>query len=262
MRPSIWVITLFTLFVLLVDAVLSLFWTCHIVGEQPSGYLSDCTPFNGPLIIALHWVSGLDDNPVIAFFTFVLAGSTIALWLSTEKAANAAARSAKIAEDSLFQLQRAYVNYGRLRYLSHLTPEGTVWWSLHFDWINSGSSPARRVRVYIGIYFENTDLPDDYPFDVPNELPELFIGPHGRITSTKGSVTTDDLTAVRNGSKFLYLWGRADYHDIFDNTPVRTSKFSVRVLGFRGDPSTVWNEKTNIVELILDTTPSRHNDAD
>ncbi len=262
-KPAIALSVLLVL--ILVDIALSLFLTCPTAGEQPKAFVNDhsnCGPFSGPHLATLGWLFSLDDNPVIAFFTFVLAVSTIALRIATDKAANAANRSARIAEDSLFQLQRAYVNYNGLRYLSHRDDKGSVWWSLHFNWINSGASPARRVRFYVDRYFEETDLPADYPFDVPSERPENFMGPHAKMSSTGWSVTAEDLAAVREGKKFLYFWGRANYRDIFAQTPDRTTKFSFRVMDFRGDPSKVWNDKTNVFELKLYNVPSRHNYAD
>jgi hypothetical protein len=75
-------------------------------------------------------------------------------------------------------------------------------------------------------------------------------------------VTADDLIAVRENRKFLYFWGRADYRDIFDGSPDHVTRFSMRVRDFRGDPAKEWNDKTNIVEIIMDNSPARHNCAD
>lgn len=201
-------------------------------------------------------------NALIVLFTGALAVSTGFLWWETKKTADAANRSAKIGEDSLLKLQRAFIVFGGWRYLSHESDDGNVWWSLHFNWINAGATPARRVRLHVGRYFEDTDLPAEYLFEVPDDLFENFVGPHAQITTTRWSLTAEDLIAVREGKKFLYFWGVATYHDVFDGTPERMTKFSIQVLGFRGDPSKKWDDRANIVEIIHNNAPSRHNCAD
>ena len=201
-------------------------------------------------------------NALIVLFTGALAISTVLLWWETKKTAAAANRSAQIAEDSLLKLQRAFINFGGMRYISHESDDGSVWWSLHFNWSNAGATPARGVRLYIGRYFEDADLPDDYQFGIPENLPENFVGPRAQITSTNWILTADDLIAVKEKRKFLYFWGLATYRDAFEGTPERITKFSLQVLDFRGDPSRKWDEKANIVEIILNHAPSRHNCAD
>ncbi len=210
-----------------------------------------------------------DYTKALAVFTAFLVLATLLLFVSGERnvdvarqTAEAANRSAKVAEDSLVKLQRAFINYNGLTYLSHKKDDDTVWWSMRFNWINSGASPARKVRFFVGRYFEDADLPVDYPFAVSGDVPEIFMGPRGQMTTAKWFVTAEDLIAVREGKKFLYFWGRADYRDIFDDARDHVTKFSIRIVDFRGDPAKYWDDKTNIVELIPDTTPSRHNCAD
>jgi len=212
----------------------------------------------------------------LAFFTKGLFYATIALFAATAglgvaaffqsrdtKASVAQAkRAADIAEASLVKLQRAFVTFRGLRYLSHIDSDEKVWWSLHFNWFNSGASPARRVRFFVSRYFEDLDLPDDFKFEVPIDRPTNFMGPNSTMQTGGLFVTADDLMAVRENKKFLYFWGRADYRDIFDGSTDHVTKFSMRVRDFRGDPAKVWDDENNVVEIILDNSPARHNCAD
>src|SRR6266478_4462570 len=203
----------------------------------------------------------------IATIFLVIATAVLAIFGFIQsrdmKASVAAAnRSAKASEDSLIKLQRAFVTFQGLRYLSHVGAEEKIWWSVQFNWFNSGSSPARRERFFASKYFEDVELPENFKFEAPVDRPTNFIGPNTAMHVGGLSLTADELLAVREGKKFLCFWGRADYRDIFDKSPDHVTKFSIRVRDFRGDPSKYWDEKTNIVELIIDNRPSRHNCAD
>lgn len=205
---------------------------------------------------------------LLVLFNGLLVVATIALFISAERgvdaakrSAEAADRSAQIAENGLSKLQRAFITINRIFYLSHLGDDGTVWWSAHLDWQNSGNSPARKVRPFFTRYFEDNDIPAAYKFAVPSGRPELFVGPHAGMQSGGFGITADEFKMVREGKKFLYIWGQIDYRDIFDGTPDHVTKFLIQVKDFRGDVTKVWDDKTNVIEVLMDT-PGRHNCAD
>jgi hypothetical protein len=173
-----------------------------------------------------------------------------------------ARRSADIAENSVVKLQRAFVSVQQIRYFSHLnTNTGKIWWSFHVIWENSGASPTRNLRLFVARYLENIDIPPNFEFDVAQiERPVTFLGPKATLASGEITVDGDDLLAVQNGTKFFYLWGRADYRDIFEKTPDHVTKFFMHV-GIRGDATKAWDQTSNIVEMIF-TNQNRHNCAD
>ena len=186
---------------------------------------------------------------------------TESLAQATDRLAAASARSAEVAENSLIKLQRAFLSISRIRYLSHLGDDGKVWWSIHVDWQNSGNSPAKKAQFFTTKYSDDKDIPTTFKFAVPSDRPELFIGPHAGMTTGDLGIAADELMAAQERRKFLYIWGRVDYRDIFDGTPDHVTKFLVQIKGFRGDVTKVWDEKTNFVEFIMDTV-GRHNCAD
>ena len=216
----------------------------------------------------------VDLTAELALFTRWLAYSTIALFVATvgiaifayfqsrdmKTSIREAKRSADIAEDSLVKLQRCFVAMRDIRHLSHLdTNTGNVWWSLHVAWEKSGTSPTRNLRLCIFRYLEDKDIPTDFDFDMQGmNRPVTFLGPKA-TTMMEVHVTGEDLAAVRDGKKFLYLLGRADYRDIFENTPNHVTKFFVRV-GLRGDPTKVWDP--NAVLEIIYSAQAGHNCAD
>ncbi len=139
---------------LFVDVALSFFGTCYVESYQPQPHTNnhqDCGPFGGPIFVALRWFFSLDANPIIAAFTFVLAISTIALWLATHKAANAArdsAIAAKQAADIAYVDQRPWVNI-RAEIAGPLTYEAGVW-SIPTKYClqNLGKTPATNVAAF------------------------------------------------------------------------------------------------------------------
>jgi hypothetical protein len=204
----------------------------------------------------------------LAIFTLFLVLATIGLFVSGERAvrvgnrsADAAHQSARIAEDSLIKLQRAFVGLQQIRYLSHIGPDDKIWWSIHVVWENFGASRAKNVKVYVAKYYEDKDMDDNFPFTVPEQKKGTFIGPKAVIGSGELRITGDELVEVRDGKKFLYFWGRIDYRDIFENTPDHVTKFLTRVVDIRGDPTKFWDDKTNIVELTF-VGDNRHTCAD
>lgn len=199
-----------------------------------------------------------DYTKWLAVFTAFLVLATIALFVSGERnvevsrqAADAANRSAQIAEDGLVKLQRAFVSLQQIRHISHEGPHHKVWWSIYVVWENFGTSRATNVKFFVSKYFEDKDLDDSFQFTVPEQKTGTFIAPKAVVGSGELSITGDELVEVRDGKKFLYFWGRVDYRDIFDGTPDHVTKFLTKVSAIRGDPTKVWNATTNVVELVL-----------
>ena len=67
--------------------------------------------------------------------------------------------------------------------------------------------------------------------------------------------------AVKEGRKFLYIWGTARYRDVFPDTPNRVTKFCVFADAVMGDPMSEWNSDTNQVEIRF-INYRQHNCAD
>lgn len=197
----------------------------------------------------------------LALFTKGLFAATVALVIATIGLVIIGLRQARDGRDAVVKLQRAFLSLEGWRFVSHVDSDKSVWWSFHFAWKNSGSSPAVKVRFHTQRYLETVEMPADFKFTAPSDRSELFVGPQAIMSIANLAVTADELTAVRQNKKFLYFWGRVDYHDIFENTPAHVTKFAFQILDFRGDVTKVWNADTNIVEMITRHL-NRHNCAD
>lgn len=220
------------------------------------------------------WVRTLNDP--VALFTAVLAlfsGGLLAvaglqIWLLVRsenvarESANAAKKAAQAAENSLIKLQRPFIGLQQIRYLSHRDlVTNKVFWTFHVLWENSGGSPTKNLRFYVHRYLSDKDIPTDYKFALSAEpRPITHLMPNAVKGTGELPVTGDDLVAVREGKKFLYLWGRADYRDLFDGTPDHVTKFFIRIL-VRGDPNQEWDVSTDRLELTFLNQP-KHNCAD
>jgi hypothetical protein len=190
---------------------------CHTIEKSPQ-----------PPRWSLDWWF---DSPVTVFTGFlVVVGvlQAIFLWLGfseSRRASDAANKSA----NALIASQRAYISLkaapielknenGQL-----LAMQGIVIWE------NSGTTPTKDLRTWVNWAVYENPLPDDFDFaDAVSDTvaPSLgFIGPKSAIQTTTFTLTQQDLIALSTGTKFLYMWGWATYHDIFPGTPLRRFEF-------------------------------------
>ena len=193
---------------------------------------------------------------VIAAFTVVLGIATGFLFLATRSLVQGADATAKA------QL-RAYVHYDGCRWLSYRDANGKVFWRIRPRWRNGGTTPTRRLRVYVHYELIDHQLPGIYSFtEDPKIVPApATIPPHGSIESAHCDVTGDDLVAVSKGRKFLYVWGVARYRDVLPDTPEHITKFCIHAASVTNDPRAYWHAETNPVEILF-LTYDRHNCAD
>lgn len=157
--------------------------------------------------------------------------------LSTQTAAmqgqlNSMAESNSISRESLVSVQRAFVfpkdpSAGALR-----DAKGNiVLLSFRIVWENSGSTPTKDLTININSSaFDALPKGDMFP-DHPSRLDTpLIIGPKATVYSDPAVMQGDDLKAVRDGKKIMFVWGRAIYKDLFSNTKVHRTRFVYRII--------------------------------
>lgn len=184
-----------------------------------------------------------NGNSITALATILIAAFTGTLWWVTkrsvraaEAAAIAAARSAKVAESSLTELERAYV-FVVIRPAIQAVVMGVSGSCRLFDAFvgitihNHGKRPAilRRLRGY-GIVAETApteliELPE-----TSRRLPDGLAVAAGDPFSTQVSVrlTDDEWHDIRNWNRWLYFCGLVDYQDVLGND--RTTGYCWRLL--------------------------------
>jgi hypothetical protein len=160
----------------------------------------------------------------------------------TREAAEAAKMSASIAKDALTKLQRPFIfiqgfpDHRRWDNLPDGRPSNVsyrVWAVL----MNSGTTPTRDMTLVVEYSLQEKPLPAGFDFPFSVQPAPVMIGPQGLLNTAVGAITADDLLAVRNGSKHFYLWGKASYRDIFDDTPVHHLLFCYYLTNVLGDPT-------------------------
>jgi hypothetical protein len=179
--------------------------------------------------------------------------------------AAAAEKSANIAETAMTSSERAFVYLDTFRWVSHLGLSNNRYsWTIVPIWINTGNTPTRQLNIDVCYDLRETPLPDDFSF--PDHRAEqtilVMIRPRG---GTAGSIPYEilgeDLIAVRDGKKYFYVWGSAEYYDVFENTEKHITRFCAFIREVTGDPTQAWDEKINPVGIVF-KMHDRHNCAD
>lgn len=152
---------------------------------------------------------------VIALFTVILGIATWLLWRATKKLVEGADKTSE-------RQLRAYVclDGGSLRFVtdsegkSIINKDRNAYIEGFASLKNFGQTPAYEARAWVRIDLCERDKP---PFDQKSVgLGRSLIGPGSQFNlPVHKEVTNTDVTDIRNEKKFLFVWGRADYVDIF-----------------------------------------------
>jgi hypothetical protein len=183
----------------------------------------------------------------VAFFTLVLAVSTGGLWLVTiglyvagERQIKIAGRAADTAERALVAGQRAFVSVAfRHNAVRNVHTKKITHWTFAPIWTNAGDTPTRGMRNHINIHIFDGPIPTDWEFpdlwsaSVPSGLRisvPMGIAPKSSIEGQSLSITVETVDEVVSGSKQLFMWGWAEYGDVFPDTSKHITRFAVRIV--------------------------------
>ncbi|RZI44419.1 hypothetical protein EGT07_03085 [Herbaspirillum sp. HC18] len=159
-----------------------------------------------------------------------------------------AEKSARVAEDALIAGQRAFMFIREIKTILHQDPEtGKYHWTIHPVWANSGNTPTRGLSINTTYRLLDEPLPKDYNFPESQEdLIPTIAGPRSMVEATPGAISSEDLEAVQGGKKFFYIWGWAEYNDIFEGTRKRVTRFCNQLIQVDGDPAAPASEHNPI----------------
>jgi hypothetical protein len=198
-----------------------------------------------------------EDNPkwtdiiqgVSAFFvmilTAVLAGINYIQTGHIARSTKAAEDAAKIAEAALINTERAFiylegleVTFERSRYsqigvakrdLSGQLVIGDyeiTQWRIHAIWANSGSTPANRLITNWACKQTPSDLPREFDFPYTNVGQHQFISPRGHVRGDFMPLPGTYLGKIKTNTSYrVFVWGFADYDDVFPDTPRHRTEF-------------------------------------
>jgi hypothetical protein len=176
-------------------------------------------------------------------------------------AAEAAQKSAEIAEQSLTRLERAFVFPTDTSWVWHLDPGlNKYWYEFRPIWANSGNTVTKNMITNINFALLDAPLPDDFAGRDSDRSYPAMIGPKATVYGGKSFLYADDVVAVQEGRKHFFLWGWARYNDVFEATPVHRTTFCRFLHEIFGDPTKEPNDKDNVVKMRF-AIHSSYNDA-
>ncbi|HZW21279.1 hypothetical protein, partial [Noviherbaspirillum sp.] len=155
-----------------------------------------------------------------------------------EQSAAVAEKSARTAEEALIAAQRAFMFIREIKTYLHQDPQtGRFHWTIHPIWANSGNTPTRGLSINTSYRLLDAPLAKGYDFPASQEAAVSTIaGPRSMVEAAPGTLSAEDLAAVKEGKKFFYIWGWAEYHDIFEGTKKRVTRFCNQLIEVDGDP--------------------------
>ena len=199
-----------------------------------TGTKDDCTRHNVILYSAWGIAKVADQWGVlitaiatgfIAWFTFTLRNSTERLWLASERHSERELRAfvfAKAIAITPNTLTHAYTG-------AQGTYEVPVSWTVSVMWENGGGTRTKNMFSHASSEFFDEEMPDNFPFPDLGDQTRIrtMIGPRAFIFSGgfEFRVADPHVLDVHKGAKHLYIWGWAEYDDIFDNTPRHRTEF-------------------------------------
>ena len=156
----------------------------------------------------------------VAAFTFILAASTIGLWVETRLASRKQSREMRI-------LQRAYLAVGAGGIDPLDWPGNSV---AHIVIKNVGNLPARNVRWFIDAKFGEDGRRNDFPIDKSVIYGNNVVPPGTEMKRSQNfKATSEEVSALRKRKIHLYVWGEISYSDGFGES--RFTKFCHRYSG-------------------------------
>lgn len=172
---------------------------------------------------------------VIAVFTWALVCANRKLWQASQEhskhlqdsvaisreAADAAKKSAEVAETALHISERAYLSIDQIGFVEPLKVGEMP--NLKLKIINTGKTPAQIIDTSTNVkFFDKIPSIPVYPTGQKSQS-QMTIRPGGEHTlvNIRGyTVTTKQFSDMFKGTQKLLIWGRIIYQDIFKHLMV------------------------------------------
>jgi hypothetical protein len=230
---------------------------------------------------AEFWSAKLTDwllaafSLALAIFTWLLYRATAGMWGATQElrnfaeeqsrdmkasiavanaAARAAQKSADVAERALISTERAFVflKYAYASPVLEFSPamqaDRIIGWDFHVVWANAGSTPTQNMVTYKNLLDFKGAIPEDFEFpDVvlgegERRTPKTFIGPKAEKDAGKFTVPISVVANCTARVQRLYMWGWAEYSDVFRPDHRSRSEYCFEIL-VTGDPHRIPNSQ-------------------
>jgi hypothetical protein len=143
---------------------------------------------------------------------------------------------AKTARDALITTERPFVFLNDLIPADFvLTPRGggveMLSLGLKPHWGNNGNTPTRDMKIQVNWKdCPNAALPADFFYDYTDGPAPMFLGPKAFEWSEAIKISGPVATNALYERSYIFVWGRADYKDIFDATTPHFTKWCYRLV--------------------------------
>ncbi len=158
---------------------------------------------------------------------FGAIGLTLTLFFSGI-ATRAASKQVRLSRQALVETDRAFVfvSEGLINPAINSKTDKVEQWNTGVRWKNSGTTPTKNLRLHITLAVFDNPMPEDFAFPTgPVPDVHVLIAPGGTIDSAVLSIDLEQMEGVHEGTKHLYVWGWAEYDDVFDGTPRHRTEF-------------------------------------
>ena len=118
-------------------------------------------------------------------------------------------------------------------------------------WTNSGRSPAINASLFS--QFMTVGSEDDIPVrNLVIDSPQIQapLAPSTKVRGPTCYVFDSDIAAVRNREKRLFIFGRADYRDVFVESAARITEVCMEVT-INGIQVVDGNERPNLTFMAI-----------
>lgn len=167
----------------------------------------------------------------------ILAAATVAIAYFTYILSEANIRQTELTKEVMVADRRAFAFADNLS----IVPEnddltGRVNWRFQIQWMNSGETPTKKIRLYNTVELRSTPLDPGFDFTktrvspgtglIPPKSTKLSgIAPH----IDEAAITPDDIENIQAGRLCLYIWGWARYFDVFPGTAEHITRYCWRI---------------------------------
>jgi hypothetical protein len=164
----------------------------------------------------------------------------------TRKSADAASRSADVAEQALITAQRPWLlshkfivrhwlsdqpYHSRTKEDLDLHPDPRrIGFIIHIQWKNFGTTPALEMRGLAGA--KKLPLGNSRAFELPeptNWPTAGIVAPNNTAMTMSVGLTYDEINKIALGELDVFIYGRMRYRDGFPDTPIRHTDVCARV---------------------------------
>jgi hypothetical protein len=201
---------------------------------------------------------------ILSVITAILAGYTAKLWGATKslaedakgtadrqagemqetlrisrESAKASIDAANIARDAMIAGERAFVFPGKFQFWYRPIANGEKRYYFQLSWENCGDTPTKQLTSHVRFSLRDNRLPEDFDFRYETtEFGRAVIAPKSSVLGPvfpSDGIMPEDLQAVHTSTKFAYVWGWLKYHDVFENTPLRITRYCFQII-VNGNP--------------------------